>query len=142
VSPTRTTADRFPPESGVSSRSTILVSQFRGARAGLHRLRSVSVVAGDDHADRPYDLVDELVRCFLFLEQGRHVTAAIVFTQPLEIYITSLHAGNGFSHDRMTSDAATTFDHTVADLIHTYTTDDYVELQITAQVIWGLPAPA
>src|SRR5215213_8917130 len=52
VSPTRTTADTFPPASGVSSRSTSLVPQYRDARSGLYRLHDGSVVAGDDHQMR------------------------------------------------------------------------------------------
>ena len=86
MSPTRTTADRFPPASGVSSRSTILVSRFRDAPSGLHRLHAGSVIACDDHIYRAYDLVDELEQRFLILEQGRHVIASIVFTQSLKAY--------------------------------------------------------
>ena len=90
---------------------------------------------------RPFDLVDGLERRSLFREQGRHVTAPIVFTQLLDAYVASFHARNGFSRDRMTPNAAAGFGRTVADLVRSSTTDRYAELQITGQVTWGLPAP-
>ena len=118
-----------------------IVEQHQAETPWDAALSEVVAAFSTNRAYRPYDLVNELVRRSLFRERGRRVTAPIVFTQPLEAYIASFHARNGFSRDRMTPDAAAAFDRTVADLVRSYTAGGDVELQITGQVVWGLPAP-
>lgn len=90
---------------------------------------------------RPYDLIDELERRGVFRTLGRHETAAIPFSQSLADYVASFHARNGFSQDRMTSDAAAAFDREVGSLVASYLSDGSLMLQVTGEIVWGLPAP-
>ncbi|MCP5096437.1 MAG: methyltransferase domain-containing protein [Chloroflexi bacterium] len=87
----------------------------------------------------PYNLVDELVQRGLFEKLGEQVTAPITHQQTVDTYIESFHSSNGFSRDRMTSVGATGFDTAVRDLITPYCPDNQMEIQVSGQVIWGIP---
>lgn len=88
---------------------------------------------------RPYNVIEEIERRGLFRTLGHETTAPVSFTQPIDDYVASFHARNGFSLDRMTPDAAAAFDREVAALVAPYVPDGQVTLLLTGDITWGLP---
>ncbi len=88
---------------------------------------------------QPYDTIEELERRGLFTKAGEQRTAAMPFTQPIEDYIESFHARNGFSRERMSREAAAAFDTEVRKLLAGFCPDGAVTMQVTARVAWGRP---
>jgi SAM-dependent methyltransferase len=87
----------------------------------------------------PYNLIEELQHRGLFQINGRHRSKSVPFRQPLGDYIESIHARNGFSRERMSTDAANDFDRRVWMLVEKYCDPDRVELLTYSEVIWGKP---
>ena len=88
---------------------------------------------------RPFDLIPELERRGLFVQQGEEYTKPMLFTQDMEDYLESFHSMNGFSRERMEPDAAYAFDREVETLVAPYASSGRLELQVTAHVLWGRP---
>ena len=89
---------------------------------------------------RPFDLIPELARRGLFMQQGEQYTKPVLFTQSVQDYIESFHSMNGFSRERMRSDLANAFDREVEGLVAPYASGERLELQVTAHVLWGRPS--
>lgn len=88
---------------------------------------------------QPYDTIEELERRGLFTKAGEQHTAPIPFTQPIDAYIESFHARNGFSRERMSGEMADAFDSEVRTLLAGFCPDGKVTMQVTARVVWGKP---
>jgi len=88
----------------------------------------------------PYTMmtvVAELEQRQLFRLRGTYETAPITFRQPIDDWVESFHARNGFSRDRMDADAANTCDTELRMAIGPYCPDGVVEQSITARILWG-----
>ncbi|HEX6737753.1 MAG TPA: class I SAM-dependent methyltransferase [Vicinamibacteria bacterium] len=95
-----------------------------------------------NRAFRPsgYSLLAELDARGLFRAEGERCTAPAPFQQPVDAYVESLHARNGFSRDRMTAVAADAFDAAVRALVAPFAQDDgLLHLQVVGRVVWGRP---
>lgn len=88
---------------------------------------------------RPYNLVDELEQRNLFHPTGRHETAPVPFEQSVADYVESYHARNGLSRDRLSREAADTFDREMTSLVAAHAPDGMVRFEITGVVTWGRP---
>lgn len=88
----------------------------------------------------PFDLIPELERRGLFVQQDEQYTTPVLFTQTVKDYIESFHSMNGFSRERMNPDMASTFDREVEALVTLYASDGLLELQVKAHVLWGRPS--
>jgi SAM-dependent methyltransferase len=88
---------------------------------------------------QPYDTIEELERRGLFTKAGEQRTAPISFTQPIDAYIESFHARNGFSRERMSREMADGFDAEIKALLAGYCPTGEVTLQIAALTAWGKP---
>jgi trans-aconitate methyltransferase len=86
-------------------------------------------------------LAEELERHQLFQLLGSYETAPAPFQQPLDAYIQSFHARNGFSLDRMEPLAATQFDQALHAIVEPFCPHGLVEQQISARLLWGRPLP-
>lgn len=91
---------------------------------------------------KPYDLIAELERRHILQVQGRHTTTPVSFAQPIEHYVESFHARNGFSRDRMPPGSADAFDREVRRAVAPHCPDGLVRLQVVATITWGRPALA
>jgi hypothetical protein len=87
----------------------------------------------------PYDLVEELTRRGLFVEEGRRTTAPVRYTQTVEDYIESFHSRNGFSRARMNAQAARDFDEGVSSAVQPHLENDMVPLVTRCELVWGRP---
>lgn len=89
---------------------------------------------------RTYDVVHEVVSRGLFKETGREVVVSErPFRQSLADYVESFHSRNGFSRDRMSTEAADAFDAEVTRLVLSHRSDGVVTGSIRATLVWGLP---
>ena len=86
-----------------------------------------------------YHLIDELEKRNLFEKVGEKRTEPKAFKQPIEEYIKSFHARNGFSRETMGDDSADAFDGEVRSLLSKHCSGKSVELQIQGEVVWGKP---
>ena len=87
----------------------------------------------------PYDPVEELEERGLFEKQGERRTGFVPLVQSLDRYIESFHSSNGFSRERMGSDAAAAFDQEVRDLILARLPGGQLETAYAATLVWGRP---
>lgn len=90
---------------------------------------------------QPYNLVDELERRGLFRMVGAERTEPVPFEQSIDDYVESIHSRNGFSRDRMASEAAGAFDDTVKTLLERHAVDGILRFEVVGSVVWGEPAP-
>lgn len=91
---------------------------------------------------RPYDnmtIVKELEKRDLFTTVGNKETAATRFRQPVDDYVESFHARNGFSREKMSAKEAGEFDRRLKEIVLSFCSDGLVELTIRSRVIWGFP---
>jgi SAM-dependent methyltransferase len=88
---------------------------------------------------KPYNLINELEGRNLYIKTGEKITEPEVFKQPLNEYIESFHARNGFSREDMGEVIADRFDDEVRNLLLKYCSDGNVELQVIGKVVWGKP---
>jgi SAM-dependent methyltransferase len=86
---------------------------------------------------QPYDLIAELETRGLFRKRGERRTAAVPFTRPIDAYIESFHARNGFSRQRMRPDMAARFDAELRALVAPFCPEGLVTLQVIGVVVWG-----
>jgi SAM-dependent methyltransferase len=84
------------------------------------------------------DLIDELRRRDLFVEEGHTETAPWPFRQSIEDYIESFHGRASFSRERMLPAQAAAFDSAVRAMVMSYSHTS-VELRIVASIVWGSP---
>lgn len=87
------------------------------------------------------NLAEDLEQHQLFQLLGDYETAAEPFQQPLDAYIQSFHARNGFSLDRMDPQAAAQFDRKLRAVVEPSCPHGLVEQQISARIFWGRPLP-
>ncbi len=86
------------------------------------------------------DLITELTARGYFIEVGRHTTASVTVTQPIDEYIESFHARASLSHERMSKENSAAFDAELKALIQTYSSDP-IETNVVANIVWGHPQP-
>jgi SAM-dependent methyltransferase len=86
-----------------------------------------------------YDLIEELTQRGLFCELGRRTIVSPTFTQNVEDYIESFHSRNGFSRDRMTPEAAASFDEGLRALVARDRATPTITSAVSTTVVWGLP---
>jgi ubiquinone/menaquinone biosynthesis C-methylase UbiE len=89
---------------------------------------------------QPYDLVDQLAQRELFVEVGRVLAVEHDFVQSVDAYVESFHSRNGFSRERMSAEAAATFDDVVRALVLRHSPSGEVRGDVAATVVWGRPA--
>ncbi len=91
---------------------------------------------------QPYSMAtvaQELETHGLFRQVGVHEAKPVSFRQPLDDWITALHATNGFSRERMGEARAAEFDEKIRQALIQYCPTGEVEQQISARVIYGKP---
>lgn len=81
----------------------------------------------------------ELRKRKLFEMVGLKETAQFRFQQPLEAYIESFQARNGFSRDRLNSDEGAEFDRLLREVVTSHSPEGTVSLQLLTRVVWGKP---
>jgi len=86
-----------------------------------------------------FSLLEELSGRGLFRKIDERRTQPVAFFQSVEDYIEELHSHSDFSRQRMTDDAAGTFDAAVCALVAPYATGGRLTLEVTGGVIWGAP---
>ena len=86
---------------------------------------------------RPYEIVHELSKRGLFIEEGRRVFGPDLFTQSVADYVESFHSRNGFSRDRMESAEAAAFDQRVVEITSPFTREGSLDLQTCVTLVWG-----
>jgi hypothetical protein len=84
-------------------------------------------------------LAEELEQRHLFQLLGSYETTPVRIQQPIDSYIQSFHARNGFSLDRMEPLAAAQFDRELRAEIEPFCPHGFVEQQIRAKILWGRP---
>jgi hypothetical protein len=85
-------------------------------------------------------LVEQLEERGLFTVLGRARTETISFRQPVEEYVESWHARNGFSRERMRPDAAAAFDAAIHALVLPFAAaDGTLEQRVYGTIVWGRP---
>jgi SAM-dependent methyltransferase len=90
----------------------------------------------------PYTMLTvaaELERRRLFQLRGTHTSAPAPFRQPIDEWVETFHARNGFSRDRMAAVAASACDAELRAAIGRFCPGGVVEQSIAARVIWGEP---
>jgi len=90
----------------------------------------------------PYDMgtvAADLEQRGLFRLQGRYETAPVRFRQRIASWVESFHARNGFSRDRMESQAATDFDDELRAAVLPHCPGGLVEQHVAARIFWGVP---
>jgi SAM-dependent methyltransferase len=91
---------------------------------------------------QPYNLLSELESRGLFTKVDERRTRLVPFEQSVEDYIESIHSRNGLSRDRMRPEDVAAFDAGVRELVAPHAQSGMLRLQISAMVIWGVPASA
>lgn len=87
---------------------------------------------------QPYDYIKGVEERGLFQRVGMQRTEPVPFVQTIDDYIESFHGRAGFSRERMTADAAASFDQAVRALV-SRCSPEQVELQLVTEVVWGVP---
>ena len=77
----------------------------------------------------------------LFWRLGCHETPVVPFRQPVDDYVESFHARNGFSRDRMLPERSAAFDRELRLLVTPFAPDGIITLHRTNEIVWGQPAP-
>lgn len=88
-----------------------------------------------------YDLFEELRSRKLFRVIGAVSSLRERRLQEVDDYIESFHSRNGFSRERMSVDAANSFDNAIRELVRPYLKDGMVPLTAYVQARWGYPMP-
>jgi SAM-dependent methyltransferase len=88
---------------------------------------------------QPYSVIAELEQRGLFEERGTQPTDPLRVRQSIQSYVESIHSRNGFSRDRMTTDAAAAFDRAVAQLLATHAPAGTLHFEVVGNVTWGRP---
>jgi len=91
---------------------------------------------------QPYNMgtiAAELQQRSLFRQVGVMETQPVRFRQSVDAWIASIHAGNGFSRDRMAPERAAAFDQHARTVMRKHCPTGVVDLPISARIIWGKP---
>ena len=88
----------------------------------------------------PYDLVEELAIRELFHLEGRVATRPVSVRQPVDEYIESWHARNGFSRDRMSKAGAAELDERIRRMVEPFAPAGHLSYDVWVDVAWGVPA--
>ena len=84
-------------------------------------------------------IVLELEKMNLFRMIGMRESSPKGIHQPLNEYVESFLARNGFSRDRMSKREALEFDRQYSRIVSSYCPDDTLQLNVSGRVIWGVP---
>jgi hypothetical protein len=84
-------------------------------------------------------VADDLQKRGLFRQAGIIATQPVPFRQPLDAWVESFHAHNGFSRERMGAETAAGFDQQVRQIIAQYCPTGEVEQLMRARVVFGKP---
>jgi SAM-dependent methyltransferase len=87
----------------------------------------------------PYNLLDEFSSRGCFTIAGEKKFSGAKYLQPVDDFIESIHARNGFSRQRMTPNAARDFDAAVRSIVERAYPTGKVELRAISTVTWGQP---
>jgi hypothetical protein len=87
----------------------------------------------------PYNLVTELTTRRLFHPIAQRRTAPVPVVQPIEAFVESIHARNGFSRDRMAPTASRSFDTEATAVLRAHCPSGTVTLSVVGAVVWGRP---
>jgi SAM-dependent methyltransferase len=90
----------------------------------------------------PYTMmtvVKQLEQRQLFQLHGSYETAPVRFQQPIDAWVESFHARNGFSRDQMDVATAGACDAELRAAIAPYCPDGIVEQYSGARILWGVP---
>ena len=101
-------------------------------------LRRVIQRYSTNRAYQALDLVTELTRRKLFVEEGRANTPPWPFRQSVQAYVESFHGRASFSRERMRPADAVAFDRAVRALVTQFTHEE-VELPLVTRIVWGTP---
>ena len=104
-----------------------------------NKLRGIISRFSTNQDFQPYDLIEELESRGLFQKHGDKQTTPILFKQSIDEYVESFHSMNGFSRERMSKEMAEAFDAAVKEMVLEYCPGEELELQITAEIVWGMP---
>jgi SAM-dependent methyltransferase len=91
---------------------------------------------------QPYNvqtIAQELARRGLFQAVGEQTTLPLLVRQSLADWVDHIHAGNGFSRDRMDPQAAQACDAELTRILQRYCPEGVVEQPIGGRVLWGRP---
>lgn len=91
---------------------------------------------------QPYSMrtvAQEIERHGLFRQVGVLEAKSVRFRQPVDDWITAIHATNGFSRERMGEARAAEFDQKIRSILNIYCPTGIVEEWIGARVIYGKP---
>jgi SAM-dependent methyltransferase len=86
-----------------------------------------------------FDMIDALEQHGLFCKVGAKTTAPVPFTQSIDDYIESYHSRSGFSRERMGQEQADAFDQEARKILLKKYSDGVIELNVIANIVWGLP---
>ena len=91
---------------------------------------------------QPYNMLTvarELEVRGLFEQRGVVEIDAVPFRQPVDIWVETFHAMNGFSRDRMHGEVSAEFDRQMRDVILRYCPTGEVKQLVGARVVFGKP---
>jgi trans-aconitate methyltransferase len=88
---------------------------------------------------RPTASSEVLEQDGLFKKIGEKKTAPIVFKQMVDEFIEQHHSRSDMARVKIGTDAAAHFDAKLRSILAKYVTGDEIEMQITAEVVWGKP---
>lgn len=90
---------------------------------------------------QPYDTVAEVTARGLFALLGEIRTKPVPIRQRVADYVESFHARNGFSRDRMTPEAAASFDDAAAEILAPYAVEGTLSWHYQGTLVWGEADP-
>lgn len=85
------------------------------------------------------EVLPELARRGLFLEAGRHETAAETWSYTPERYLDLLHSRSALTRARMGESDAEAFDSEVLDAIQPWLREGVLHIPVSTILIWGRP---
>ena len=119
------------------SRPLVLIDRCELVSRWSNQLESLIAKYSTNRDFEPYELEEELVARSCYSVHGRRTFGPALFTQSIDGYIASIHSRNGFSRDRMSSEAALDFDQAVRATVRPYAQNDALALRIETRVVWG-----
>jgi SAM-dependent methyltransferase len=118
----------------------VSVGAERAPWASASLLPLIERYSTNPHRPPETDLLEHLRRRGLFAVLGRARTESVPFRQPVEDYVESWHARNGFSRQRMRPGDAAAFDAAIRALVLPFATaGGLLEQAVYGSVVWGRP---
>lgn len=87
----------------------------------------------------PHDLIEELESRGLFKRVDKATLGPERFVRTTDEYIDALHATAGLPRQRMGREQASAFDNDARALVSRYSPGNRLELEASAEVVWGTP---